>query len=52
MLSLSADILVACEQLGLYEELLAISARTEVYRFMYDDLKTMASLSLDNLSKE
>jgi hypothetical protein len=52
VVSLNASILAACEQLGLYDELLAISARTEAHRFMYDDLNAVASISLDNLSQE
>ncbi|GJJ78517.1 hypothetical protein EMPS_10876 [Entomortierella parvispora] len=52
VLSLNVNILPAFEQIGLYEELLALSARTDALRFMYDDLRTVASLSLENLKEE
>lgn len=52
MLSLNVSILPVFEQLGMYEELLALSVRTDAHRFMYEDLNTVASLSLEKLKEE
>lgn len=52
VLSLNVNILPVFEQLGLYEELLALSVRTDAHHFMYEDLNTVASLSLEKLKEE